>query len=53
MALKSMRVGLAGFVACVNREVHSGIWWQTLMKRSHSEDRCVDGTIILKWILNM
>jgi len=37
----------------MKREVHSGIWWQTLMERCHSEDQGVDGRIILKWILNV
>jgi hypothetical protein len=44
---------LAGCVACMKREVHSGVWWQTLKERSHSEDQGVDGRIILKEVLNV
>jgi hypothetical protein len=37
----------------MKREVHSGVWWQTLMERNHSEDQGHDGSVILKLILNV
>jgi hypothetical protein len=53
IAIKSRKVRLAGYMACMKREVHSGIWWRTLKERSHSEDQGGDGRIILKSILKL
>jgi hypothetical protein len=33
-------------------EAHTRVWRQHLKERDHLEDLCVDGRIMLKWILN-
>jgi hypothetical protein len=30
--------------------VYTGIWWETLRERDHSEDPAPEGRIILSWI---
>ena len=30
--------------------MHTRFWWGNLRERSHLEDPCVDGRIVLKWI---
>ena len=32
-------------------EVYTGIWWGNSRERDHLEDPCIDGRIILRWIL--
>jgi len=32
-------------------EVYTGFWWGNPRERDHLEDLCVDGRIILRWIL--
>jgi len=31
-------------------EVHTGLWWGSLMERHNLEDRSIDGRILLRWI---
>ena len=31
--------------------MHTGFWWKNLSEGDHLEDPCVDGTMILKWLL--
>jgi len=32
-------------------EVQTGVWWGNLKERGYLEDRGVNGTVILSWIL--
>jgi hypothetical protein len=32
-------------------EVHAGFWWECIEKGDQVEDPCVDGRIVLKWIV--
>jgi len=32
-------------------EVHTGFWWGDLRERCNLEDRAVDETIILRWVI--
>jgi hypothetical protein len=32
-------------------DVHIGFWWGNPRERDHLEEPCVDGRIILRWIL--
>jgi hypothetical protein len=31
--------------------VHTEFWWWDLRERDHLEDRGIDGSVLLKWIL--
>jgi hypothetical protein len=31
--------------------VYAGFWWGNVRERGHLKDPCVDGRIILRWIL--
>jgi hypothetical protein len=43
---------MAGHVACRGRgEVYTRFQWANLKEGNHLEDPGIDGTIILKWIL--
>jgi hypothetical protein len=43
---------MAGCLAHMGRrEIHTGFWWE-LKERDHFEDLGMDGSTILKWILN-
>jgi len=33
------------------RRMHTGFWWGNLKERDHLENPCVDGRVILKWIV--
>ena len=44
------RMRLAGHVARMGEEVHTGFWCGGLMEKGHLEDLAIDGRIILKWI---
>jgi hypothetical protein len=33
------------------RGLHIGFWWKSQKERDNEEDLDVDGTLILKWIL--
>jgi hypothetical protein len=51
--MKSRRIRGAGHVACMGREeVYTGILLENLRERDHLEDAGVNGTVILKWILD-
>jgi hypothetical protein len=46
-----IRVGLARHVACMGeKDMHTG-FLENLKGREHLEDLCIDGRIILEWIL--
>jgi hypothetical protein len=32
--------------------MHIGYWWESQKERDHWEDKDVDGSIILKWVLD-
>jgi hypothetical protein len=34
----------------VRGQVHKEVWWSNLKERDYSEDKDIDGMIILKWI---
>jgi hypothetical protein len=41
-------------LGCVRekKDMYTGYWWVDLRERDHLEDLCIDGRIILIWILN-
>ena len=42
-----------GHLAYTGRgQMHTGFWWGNLRERDHLEDLAVDGSILLKWILD-
>ena len=44
---------LAGYVARIlKNEIYEIFWYESLKKRRHIDDTCVDGRIILKWNSN-
>ena len=48
--IKSRIVRLAGHVARMGRDVHTGFWWGNLRERDHLEDPGIDRRIILGWM---
>jgi hypothetical protein len=34
------------------REIYTGLWWRSIKEKDQLEDRGVDGSTRLKWILN-
>ena len=49
--IKSRIMRLAGHVARMGRDVHTGFWWGNLRERDHLEDPGIDRRIILRWII--
>jgi hypothetical protein len=51
--IKSMGMSRSGHIARMyEREVYATVWSENLKGRNYFEDLCVDGRIILKWVLN-
>jgi len=49
--IKSRRMRWEGHVACMGeRGGYTDFWWGNLSEWDHSEDPCIDGQIILRWI---
>jgi len=48
--MKSRRLGWAGHVARMGRELNTRFLWGHLRESDHLEDQGVDGRIILRWI---
>jgi hypothetical protein len=38
-------------IACMGEQMHTQVWLERLIGRDHIRELCINGRIILKWVL--